>query len=107
MASSDSQINKQQHGRPKRAELSDVTNINTGVQSINTERASLMFFYCHHLSEPVSLASLWYSFQQESGMDVRDLAPYMCGLPGMEATMMTTVPVMGTLLVSSQCPLVL
>ena len=60
MASSDSQIDKQQHGHPKRADLPDVTNINTGVQSVNTERASLMFFYCHHLSEPVSLASLWF-----------------------------------------------
>ena len=37
MASSDSQIDKPQHGRPKRAELPDV-NINTGAQSINTER---------------------------------------------------------------------
>ena len=35
--SSDSQINKPQRGRPKRAELLDV-NINTGAQSINTER---------------------------------------------------------------------
>ena len=35
MASSD------QRGRPKRAELPDV-NINTGAQSINTERAPLM-----------------------------------------------------------------
>ena len=40
MASSDSQIDKPQCGRPKRAELPDV-NINTGVQSINTERATL------------------------------------------------------------------
>ena len=39
MASSDSQINKPQRGRPKRAELLDV-NINTGAQSINTEIAS-------------------------------------------------------------------
>ena len=39
MASSDSQINKPQNGHPKRAELPDV-NINTGMQSINTERAS-------------------------------------------------------------------
>ena len=39
MASSDSQINKPQRGRPKRAELPNV-NINTGDQSINTERAS-------------------------------------------------------------------
>ena len=38
MASSDSQIDKPQCGCPKRAELPDV-NINTGVQSINTERA--------------------------------------------------------------------
>ena len=35
MASSDSQIDKPQHGRPKRAELP--SNINTGAQSINTE----------------------------------------------------------------------
>ena len=41
MASSDSQIDKPQRGRPKSAELPDV-NINTGVQSINSERASLM-----------------------------------------------------------------
>ena len=40
MASSDSQIHQPQRGRPKRAELLDV-NINTGAQSINTERASL------------------------------------------------------------------
>ena len=39
IASSDSQINKPQRGCPKRAELPDV-NINTGAQSINTERAS-------------------------------------------------------------------
>ena len=39
MASSDSQIDKPQRGRPKRAELPGV-NINTGAQSINTERAS-------------------------------------------------------------------
>ena len=38
MASSDSQINKAQRGHPKRAELPDVhVNINTGVQSINSE----------------------------------------------------------------------
>ena len=42
MASIDSQIDKPQHGHPKRAELWDV-NINTGVQSINTERASVLF----------------------------------------------------------------
>ena len=36
MASSDSQIDKPQRGHPKRAELRDV---NTGAQSINTERA--------------------------------------------------------------------
>ena len=40
MASSDSQINIPQHGHPKRAELPDVS-INTGAQSINTERAFL------------------------------------------------------------------
>ena len=41
MASSDSQIDKPQRGRPKRAELPDV-NINTGAQSINTDRTSLI-----------------------------------------------------------------
>ena len=40
MASSDSQIDTPQCGRPERAELPDV-NINTGAQSINTERVSL------------------------------------------------------------------
>ena len=35
MASSDSQIDKPQRGRPKRAELLGV-NINTGAQSTNT-----------------------------------------------------------------------
>ena len=38
ISSIDSQIDKPQHGRPKRAELSGV-NINTGAQSIKTERA--------------------------------------------------------------------
>ena len=38
MTSNDSQIDKPQCGCPKRAELPDV-NINTGMQSINTERA--------------------------------------------------------------------
>ena len=41
MTSSNSQIDKPQRGQPKRAELMDV-NINTGAQSINTERASLI-----------------------------------------------------------------
>ena len=40
MARNNSQIDKPQCGCPKRAELPDV-NINTGVQSINTERATL------------------------------------------------------------------
>ena len=40
MASSNSQINKPQCGRPKRAELPGI-NINKGVQSINTATASL------------------------------------------------------------------
>ena len=39
LAISDSQMDKSQHGHPKRAELPDV-NINTGAQNINTERAS-------------------------------------------------------------------
>ena len=40
MASGDSQIDKPQRGHPRRAELPDV-NLNTGAQSINTERACL------------------------------------------------------------------
>ena len=47
MGGSDSQIDKPQRGRPKRAELPDV-NINTGAQSINTEKSlfkSFKFFY--------------------------------------------------------------
>ena len=45
MASSNSQIDKPQHGRPKRAELPNV-NIDTGAQSINTERASSNIHTC-------------------------------------------------------------
>ena len=41
MASSNSQIDKPQCGRPKRAELPNVI-INAGAQSINTERAASM-----------------------------------------------------------------
>ena len=40
MARSDSQIDELQRGHPKRAELPDV-NVNTGAQSMNSERASL------------------------------------------------------------------
>ena len=47
MASSDSQIDKPQRGRPKRAELPDI-NINTGAQIINTERAG--FFQVQEIS---------------------------------------------------------
>ena len=42
MASSNSQINKLQRGHLKRVELLDV-NINTGAQSINSEKASFRF----------------------------------------------------------------
>ena len=48
MASSDSQIDKPQHGLPKRAELLDV-NINTGAQSINTGRTYLFIYLFIHL----------------------------------------------------------
>ena len=53
MVSSDSQIDKAQCRRPKRAELPDV-NINMGVQSINTERANFVkdssfLFFCTRL----------------------------------------------------------
>ena len=41
MASSDIQIDKPQCGHPKRADMLLDVNINTSVQSINTERASL------------------------------------------------------------------
>lgn len=41
MASRGSLIDKLQHGHPKTAELPDA-NLNTGAQSISTERASLI-----------------------------------------------------------------
>ena len=56
MASSDSQIDKPQRGRPKRAELPDI-NINTGAQSINTERASLILLL---IGEIKFLYSDWF-----------------------------------------------
>ena len=63
MARSDSQIDKPQRGHPKRAMLSDV-NINTGVQSINTERASLneRFRFLRHqfITSAVTIISLLY-----------------------------------------------
>ena len=43
MASSDSEIDKPQRGRPKRAELPHV-NINTGAQSINTAELLSAFY---------------------------------------------------------------
>ena len=58
MASSASQIDKPQRGRPKRAELPDV-NINTGTQSINNEGDSL------RNCKTKSLA--WQSFPQPEG----------------------------------------
>ena len=65
MASSDSQIDKPQRGRPKRAELPDV-NINTGAQSINTEKASLIRLktYIH----------MWFG-QKGRGLATVDNAP--------------------------------
>ena len=45
MASTIHQIDKPQHGHSKRAEIPDL-NINTGAQSINTERASLSAQFC-------------------------------------------------------------
>ena len=66
MASSDSQTDKPQHGRPKRAELLDV-NINTltGVQIINTERASLRLFIHFHnthqnICQQLVLVNVWF-----------------------------------------------
>ena len=50
MTSNNSDIDELQCGCPKRAELPDV-NINTGVQSINTERAALnilLQFFMHY-----------------------------------------------------------
>ena len=57
MASSDSQIDKPKRGRPKRAELPDV-NINTGAQSINTERASLIALLCMDYYEKIKVKIL-------------------------------------------------
>ena len=66
MASSDSQIDKPQRGRPKRADLPDV-NINTGAQSINTERlhlkracGKLTHTVKFILDQPLSAVRYWY-----------------------------------------------
>ena len=52
IASSDSQIDKPQRGRPKRAELPDV-NIDMGKQSINTE--SFFNLQSHDESYPAKM----------------------------------------------------
>ena len=57
MASSDSQINKPQHGHPKRTELADV-NINTHVQSINTEEASLNLNFKNEIGSQTILGAV-------------------------------------------------
>ena len=57
MASNDSQINKPQRGRPKRAELPDV-NINTGAQSINIER---VFLNSLHKKKCLVISSEFYN----------------------------------------------
>ena len=54
MASSDSQIDKPQCGCPKRAELLDV-NINTGMQSINTENFYEAYVYTIYQIASVAL----------------------------------------------------
>ena len=70
MASSDSQIDKPQRGRPKRAELPDV-NINIAAQSINTERAEK--------TEAVSSAVHDVRLSDVSDMRTRHSAPsYKC-----------------------------
>ena len=51
MACNDSQIDKPQRGRPKRAELPEV-NIHTGAQSINTERT--LFAVCRSQASPIT-----------------------------------------------------
>ena len=53
----DNQIDKPQRGRPKKAELPDV-NINTGAQSINTERASLSVAEWNSISVKLNLLQL-------------------------------------------------
>ena len=59
MASSDSQIDKPQCGRPKRVELPDV-NINTGMQSINTESLFSLAIGCYNSPcKKVSVALCW------------------------------------------------
>ena len=62
--SEECQNDKPQHGRPKRAELSDV-NINTGMQSINSERASLMPSPNPH-DLPRACTHMWHRHQISS-----------------------------------------
>ena len=64
MTSSDSQIDKPQRGRPKRAELPDI-NINTGAQSINTEWALLKGWQIEYSLNP------FHDFYYKWGKGVR------------------------------------
>ena len=101
MASGDSQVNKPQRGYSKRVKLPDV-NINTGVQSINTEIASeiprnygisknihdpVTRSYCLLLtSEGMTLAwywPLWHSFGFNifSGFIIKPLSTAGLGSP--------------------------
>ena len=63
MASSDSQIDKPQRERPKRADLPDV---NTGAQSINMERASLNVVLREFRMIVAEVGSLRFSFLARS-----------------------------------------
>ena len=58
MASSNSQIDKPQRERPKRAEVPGV-NINTGAQSINIERASCKYRQIISTMKGLSRGFIW------------------------------------------------
>ena len=79
MAISDSQTDKPECGHPKRAELPDV-NIDTGAQSINTERFLRMLFivpevksnlcWFAYISSPLSTWSFFWRYWAGMGRSI-------------------------------------
>ena len=74
MASSDSQIDKPQRRRPKRAELPDV-NINTSAQSINTE--SLFRSQCNTKDQEQNQAKFHSDIPEEQGQQNKELPQHV------------------------------
>ena len=79
MANSKSQIDKPQCGCPKRAELLDVE-INTGMQSINTERASLISMLNQSINQSINQSkTLFNECDTKQCIALMNLWPSTCG----------------------------